>query len=116
MVDVWGLAPTNPFDRAFIREILGDNLHDGGAYMFKTVDPRDGLTKWYVGKSKNLYSRLRSHLGTGKLTSANLETLQAVIIPKGTDADFFKLEADLIDNFEKAKENLANKIKSPGCN
>ena len=114
-VDVFGLAPTNPIDRAFLKELLGSNAKNGGVYMFRTIDVRDGVEKWYVGKANNLYSRLRTHLGTGKLDPAKLSTLNVVVLPHGVEADFFKAEADIMKRFEDAGENLANKINSPGC-
>ncbi|WP_305068693.1 RHS repeat-associated core domain-containing protein [Lysinibacillus sp. CD3-6] len=113
--DVFGLAPTNPNDRAFLKEILGTSKKSGGAYMFRTIDVRDGITKWYVGKANNLYTRLRQHLGSGKLTSSQLESLQLLVVPHGKESDFFKTEAGIIKAFEDAGEDLANKIKSPGC-
>lgn len=115
LFDAFGLAPTSPFDRAYLKEILGASKKSGGAYMFRTIDIRDGMTKWYVGKANNLYTRLRQHLGTGKLTSSQLESLQVLVVPHGKEADFFKTEADIIKAFEDAGEDLANKIKSPGC-
>ncbi|UED82644.1 GIY-YIG nuclease family protein [Lysinibacillus sp. CD3-6] len=83
--------------------------------MFRTIDVRDGITKWYVGKANNLYTRLRQHLGSGKLTSSQLESLQLLVVPHGKESDFFKTEAGIIKAFEDAGEDLANKIKSPGC-
>ena len=115
LVDILGLAPTNPADRVFLKELLGNNAKNGGAYMFRTIDVRDDIEKWYVGKANNLYNRLRTHLGSGKLDSAKLSTVNVVIIPHGVEADFFKAEADLMKQFEDAGEDLANKIKSPGC-
>ena len=114
-IDALGLAPTNPIDRAFLKEFLGNEAKKGGIYMFKTIDVRDGVEKWYVGKANNLYRRLRTHLGTGKLDPAKLSTLNVVIIPHGVEADFFNAEADMMKRFEDAGENLANKINSPGC-
>ncbi len=70
---------------------------------------RDGITKWYVGKANNLYTRLRQHLGTGNLTSSQLKYLQVLVIPHGKEADFFKAEAGMIKAFEDAGEDLANK-------
>lgn len=83
--------------------------------MFRTIDVRGGFEKWYVGKPNKLYSRLRIHLGTGKLDPAKLSTLNVVVLPHGVDADFFKTEADIMKGFEDAGEKLANKINSHGC-
>ena len=74
LVDILGLAPTNPADRVFLKELLGNNAKNGGAYMFRTIDVRDDIEKWYVGKANNLYNRLRTHLGSGKLDSAKLSS------------------------------------------
>jgi hypothetical protein len=112
-VDLFGLAPTNPIDRAVLKGLLGDNAKDGGVYMFKEGG------KWYVGKSNNLYRRLREHMGTvlpngnRKLASNALDTLQVIVEKDGKN--LFKLEAEVMDAFEEAGEYLANKIKSPGC-
>lgn len=84
--------------------------------MFRTIDIRDNIEKWYIGKAKNLYRRLRQHLGTGKLTTKKLSSLNVIIIPNGTDTDLFKAEADMIQRFKNAGEELANVINSPGCN
>lgn len=73
------------------------------------------LRTFLIPNSRNLYNRLRTHLGSGKLDSAKLSTVNVVIIPHGVEADFFKAEADLMKQFEDAGEDLANKIKSPGC-
>ena len=59
LVDILGLAPTNPADRVFLKELLGNNAKNGGAYMFRTIDVRDDIEKWYVGKANNLYTRVR---------------------------------------------------------
>ena len=115
LVDILGFAPTKLADRLFLKEILGGNAKDGGVYMFRTIDVRDGVEKWYVGKANNLYRRLRSHLGSGKLDSAKLDTLNVIILPNGVEDDFFRAEAQTMDKFKEAKEDLANKIKSPGC-
>lgn len=58
---------------------------------------------------------MRTHLGSGKLDSTKLSTVNVVVIPHGTETEFFKAEADLMRLFEDAGEDLANKIKSPGC-
>ena len=114
-VDVFGLAPTNPAHRDFLKEIIGNNYKtSGGVYMFRTIDTRDNIEKWYVGKANNLYERLRQHLGTGKLDGNKLDTLNVVIV-NGTEDDFFREEADIMKRFEDAGEDLANKINSPGC-
>lgn len=68
-----------------------------------------------MGKANNLYRRLRSHLGSGKLDSAKLDTLNVIILPNGVEKDFFIAEAQTMDEFKEAGEDLANKIKSPGC-
>ena len=115
LVDILGFAPTKLADRLFLKEILGGNAKDGGVYMFRTIDVRDGVEKWYVGKANNLYRRLRSHLGSGKLDSAKLDTLNVIILPNGVEDDFFRAEAETMDKFKEAGEDLANKIKSPGC-
>ena len=115
LVDILGFAPTKLADRLFLKEILGGNAKDGGVYMFRTIDVRDGVEKWYVGKANNLYRRLRSHLGSGKLDSAKLDTLNVIILPNGVEDDFFRAEAQTMDKFKEAGEDLANKIKSPGC-
>ena len=115
LVDILGFAPTKLADRLFLKEILGGNAKDGGVYMFRTIDVRDGVEKWYVGKANNLYRRLRSHLGSGKLDSAKLDTLNVIILPDGVEDDFFRAEAQTMDKFKEAGEDLANKIKSPGC-
>lgn len=83
--------------------------------MFKTIDITDGVEKWYVGKTNNLYRRLREHLGTGKLASLMLDTINVVAIIDGKDIDFFRAEANIIAELKKIGENLANRIKSPGC-
>jgi len=112
-VDLFGLAPTSPLDRAVLKGLLGDNAKDGGVYMFKEGG------KWYVGKSNNLYRRLREHMGkvlpngNRKLASSALDTLQ-VIVEKG-GKNLFTLEGEVMDAFKEAGEDLANKIKSPGC-
>ncbi|MFV0344935.1 MAG: RHS repeat-associated core domain-containing protein [Bacteroidales bacterium] len=107
-VDPFGLAPTNKADRDFLKEILGSNAKEGGVYMFKEKGT------WYVGKSNNLYRRLREHLGSSKLTSKYLNSLQ-VIVEKG-GKNLFKLESEVMDEFKNANVNLTNKINSPGSN
>ncbi|EAA8957298.1 GIY-YIG nuclease family protein [Salmonella enterica] len=74
------------------------------------------MEKWYGGKANNLYERLRTHLGTGKLDVNKLESLGVIVQPGGTAAEHFKLEDKIIGKFEAAGENLANKIESPGKN
>ncbi|EIC0790889.1 GIY-YIG nuclease family protein, partial [Salmonella enterica subsp. enterica serovar Livingstone] len=115
-IDPLGLAPTEKWARDYIREILGSNYKDGGVYFFRTIDVRDQVEKWYVGKANNLYERLRTHLGTGKLDVNKLESLGVIVQPSGTAAEHFKLEDKIIGKFEAAGENLANKIESPGKN
>jgi len=109
-IDLFGLAPTEKWMRDLLREILGSNLHDGGAYFFQT-----GPNEWYVGKANDIYRRLRQHLGNGKLEEDYLATVGAVINPNGLSKDHFKLESDLIDRF-KADDDilLSNIINSPG--
>ncbi|EMQ4858106.1 RHS domain-containing protein [Morganella morganii] len=112
-IDPLGLAPTDKWARDVIKELLGSSAKDGGAYFFKTVDSL-GKELWYVGKANNLYKRLTDHLRSGKLTNNMLDSIGAVINPKGSvSADHFKLEAELMDKFG-GKDNLANKIESPG--
>lgn len=41
--------------------------------------------------------------------------MNVVVIPHSAETEFFKTEADLMGLFEDAGEDLANKIKSPGC-
>ncbi|MDO4729373.1 MAG: GIY-YIG nuclease family protein, partial [Bacteroidota bacterium] len=101
--------------RTDVKELLGDIKNKGGAYMFKTIDLRDGIEKWYVGKAKNLYKRLRQHLGTGKLDPSRLDTINVLAIVDGKNIDFFKAEADIMAEFKKVGEKLANKIESPKC-
>ncbi|CAM5203517.1 Uncharacterised protein [Lysinibacillus sphaericus] len=40
---------------------------------------------------------------------------QIPVVLHGKESDFFKTEANIIKAFEDAGEDLANKIKSPGC-
>ncbi len=108
-IDLFGLAPTEKWMRDFIREILGTNLHDGGSYFFQT-----GNKEWYVGKANDFYRRLRSHLGSGKLTENYLETLGVLIKPKGSSKDYLILESEMMKKFKKEGVILSNKIKSPG--
>jgi excinuclease UvrABC nuclease subunit len=110
--DFFGLAPTDKWLRDYIREILGSNCHDGGAYFFKTADD-----SWYIGKADDLYRRLRGHLGTGKLNEEFIDTLGAIINPNGSPQDHFKLENELMEIFRDEYEvDLSNKINSPGKN
>lgn len=112
-MDIFGLAKTTKIGRTILKSILGDSASRGGVYAFKQGN------KWYIGKSNNLYKRLRTHMGTvlddgsRKLTEQALETLQ-IIVPNNNE-NLFKLEAELMSRFEKSGESLANKIKSPGC-
>ena len=116
-VDVFGLSPTNPVDRAFLKEILGEHKNKGGAYMFRVL--KKGEEKWYVGKANNLYRRLLQHLQKVKLESKFLESkflesINVIVIINGVVKDFFKTEADVIKEFEGIK-NLVNEINSPIC-
>ena len=116
-VDVFGLSPTNPVDRAFLKEILGEHKNKGGAYMFRVL--KKGEEKWYVGKANNLYRRLLQHLQKVKLESKFLESkflesINVIVIINGVVKDFFKTEADVIKEFGGIK-NLANEINSPIC-
>ena len=49
-VDVFGLSPTDPIDRAFLKEILGEHKNKGGAYMFRVL--KEGKEKMVCWKSK----------------------------------------------------------------
>ena len=111
-VDVFGLSPTDPIDRAFLKEILGGHKNKGGAYMFRVL--KEGKEKWYVGKANNLYRRLLQHLQKGKLESKFLESINVIVIINGVVKDFFKTEADVIKEFGGII-NLANEINSPIC-
>ena len=111
-VDVFGLSPTDPIDRAFLKEILGEHKNKGGAYMFRVL--KEGKEKWYVGKANNLYRRLLQHLQKVKLESKFLESINVIVIINGVVKDFFKTEADVIKEFGGIK-NLANEINSPIC-
>ena len=111
-VDVFGLSPTDPIDRAFLKEILGEHKNKGGAYMFRVL--KEGKEKWYVGKANNLYRRLLQHLQKVKLESKFLESINVIVIINGVVKYFFKTEADVIKEFGGIK-NLANEINSPIC-
>jgi GIY-YIG catalytic domain protein len=111
-VDVFKLSPTDPIDRAFLKEILGEHKNKGGAYMFRVL--KEGKEKWYVGKANNLYRRLLQHLQKVKLKSKFLESINVIVIINGVVKDFFKTEADVIKEFEGIK-NLVNEINSPIC-
>ena len=105
-VDVFGLSPTDPIDRAFLKEILGEHKNKGGAYMFRVL--KEGKEKWYVGKANNLYRRLLQHLQKGKLESINV-----IVIINVTVKDFFKAEANVIKRIWRYKKNLADEINCP---
>ncbi|MCH1624645.1 RHS repeat-associated core domain-containing protein [Fredinandcohnia quinoae] len=111
-VDPFGLKPTQKWMRDYLREILGADLHAGGAYVFQTIDPRDGQVKWYVGKANDLYRRLTGHMRNSKLEENFMETVGVIVNPGGSSNDHFRLESKLIEEF--GDEPLANRIASPG--
>ena len=81
LVDILGLAPTNPADRFFLKELLGNNAKNGGAYMFRTIDVRDDIEKWYVGKANNLYTRVRDKKIFRKVPIALISLRVPAVLP-----------------------------------
>lgn len=81
LVDILGLAPTNPADRVFLKELLGNNAKNGGAYMFRTIDVRDDIEKWHVGKANNLYTRVRDKKIFRKVPIALISLRVPAVLP-----------------------------------
>lgn len=93
-----------------MKKLLGPVKFKGGVYSF----PENG--KWYVGKARNLYKRLRTHMNKGKLLPQDIAKIEFIHNPNAkTDADLFKMEDDFIqDSLNNKQRQLTNKIESPG--
>jgi hypothetical protein len=112
-IDPFGLASTSLIDRQLIKEFLGLFKKSGGTYIFPDVNAGGGA--WYVGKTNNFYSRLTSHLRSGKLDPSVLDQIGIINNPNAAShADLFIGEANTIAEFNKQGVSTSNKIDSPG--